>query len=54
MKKDDEPSNLTPREIQQTHELKAKEWAELNREAIKSSNEYVETHGLPLEKVRQF
>lgn len=33
---------------------KAKEWAEQNREAIESSNEYVETHGLPLEKVRPF
>lgn len=33
---------------------KAKEWAEQNREAIESSNRYVEEHGLPLEKVRKF
>ena len=33
---------------------KAKEWAEQNGEAIESSNAYVEEHGLPLEKVRQF
>ena len=29
-------------------------WQKMNREAIESSNEYVEKHGLPLEKVRQF
>lgn len=29
-------------------------WQELNREAIESSNRYVDEHGLPLEKVRQF
>jgi hypothetical protein len=34
--------------------FKQPSWAELNREAIKSSNRYVEVHGLPLEKVRQF
>lgn len=54
MKKDDVPINLTPQETRQTLELKAKEWAELNREAIESSNAYVEKNGLPLEKVRQF
>lgn len=51
MKKDDEPINLTPQETRQAQELKAKEWTELNREAIESSNRYVEEHGLPLEKV---
>lgn len=33
---------------------KAKAWIEQNREAIESSNEYVEKNGLPLEKVRNF
>lgn len=33
---------------------KAKEWIDQNREAIESSNEYVENNGLPLEKVRKF
>ena len=29
-------------------------WQEESVEAIRSSNEYVEKHGLPLEKYRQF
>ena len=29
-------------------------WREENAEALKSSNAYVETHGLPLAKYRQF
>jgi antitoxin CcdA len=29
-------------------------WLEENREAIESSNEYVERHGLPLAQFRQF
>lgn len=29
-------------------------WKEENREAIESSNRWVEEHGLPLEKYRQF
>lgn len=33
---------------------KAKRWKEENAEAIRSSNEYVEKHGLPLEKYRMF
>lgn len=33
---------------------KATQWIDQNREAIESSNEYVEKHGLPLEKVRKF
>lgn len=37
-----------------TRLFKQPSWAALNREAIESSNRYVEEHGLPLEKVRQF
>ncbi len=33
---------------------KAAKWLEENRAAIQSSNEWVEQHGLPLEKYRQF
>ncbi len=33
---------------------KAKRWKEENAEAIRSSNEYVEKYGLPLEKYRMF
>jgi antitoxin CcdA len=33
---------------------KAAKWLEENRAAIQSSNEWVEKHGLPLEKYRQF
>lgn len=33
---------------------KATQWIEQNRESIESSNRYVEEHGLPLEKARQF
>ena len=33
---------------------KAAQWLEENRTAIQSSNEWVEKHGLPLEKYRQF
>ena len=33
---------------------KAKQWQEENAEAIRSSNEYVEKYGLPLEKYRLF
>jgi antitoxin CcdA len=32
----------------------AKRWADENAEVIRSSNEYVEKHGLPLEKYRVF
>ena len=32
----------------------AKRWAEENADVIRSSNEYVEKHGLPLEKYRVF
>lgn len=32
----------------------AEQWIEQNREAIESSNEYVEKNGLPLDKVRKF
>jgi antitoxin CcdA len=33
---------------------KAAQWLEENRAAIQRSNEWVEKHGLPLEKYRQF
>lgn len=33
---------------------KTRRWREENAEAIRSSNEYVEKHGLPLEKYRMF
>ena len=33
---------------------KAAKWLEENRAAIQSSNDWVEQHGLPLEKYRQF
>ncbi|MBO6539755.1 MAG: type II toxin-antitoxin system CcdA family antitoxin [Rhizobiaceae bacterium] len=33
---------------------KSRRWKEENREAIESSNAYVEKHGLPLAKYRMF
>jgi antitoxin CcdA len=33
---------------------RAAQWLDENREAIVSSNEYVERHGLPLSEFRQF
>ena len=33
---------------------KAKLWAANNASSLKSSNEFVEKHGLPLDKYRQF
>ncbi|MEQ9037734.1 MAG: type II toxin-antitoxin system CcdA family antitoxin [Silicimonas sp.] len=33
---------------------RARRWQEENAEAIRSSNEYVEKHGLPLERLRLF
>ncbi|MDO9488590.1 MAG: type II toxin-antitoxin system CcdA family antitoxin [Sphingomonadaceae bacterium] len=35
-------------------EQKRRRWLEESREAIAWSNDYVEKHGLPLEKYRQF
>ncbi|MCZ4291529.1 type II toxin-antitoxin system CcdA family antitoxin [Hoeflea alexandrii] len=35
-------------------EAKAQAWQRENVAALASSNEWVETHGLPLEKYRQF
>ena len=35
-------------------EKRAERWLKENREAIESSNAYVEKHGLPLEKNRMF
>jgi antitoxin CcdA len=34
--------------------LRAKEWAEENRDAIRSANDFIEKHGLPLAKYRSF
>lgn len=34
--------------------IKSEQWKEENREAILSSNKWVEENGLPLEKYRQF
>jgi antitoxin CcdA len=39
---------------EQIAELRAKRWLEENREAIESSNAYVEVHGLPLAKHRPY
>lgn len=38
----------------QVAETKAEQWKRENREAIESSNAYVEKHGLPLARYRQF
>jgi len=35
-------------------EARAAEWLDENREAIESWNSYVEAHGLPLARFRQF
>ncbi|WP_170362647.1 type II toxin-antitoxin system CcdA family antitoxin [Ruegeria arenilitoris] len=35
-------------------EAKAEQWKAENAEALKSSNAYVEQHGLPLDRFRQF
>lgn len=35
-------------------EVRARLWREENREALASSNAYVENHGLPLSPYRQF
>jgi antitoxin CcdA len=39
---------------QQIAELRAQAWRDENREALASSNAFVETHGLPLARLRQF
>lgn len=38
----------------QIREIKEKRWLEENRDALLSSNEYVEKHGLPLARFRMF
>lgn len=38
----------------QVSETKAEQWKRENKAAINSSNAYVETHGLPLARYRQF
>jgi len=35
-------------------EVRARQWREANREAIDSSNSFVEENGLPLDRFRQF
>ena len=52
MKKENELMNEIPAPF--SPEALAEQWVHHNREAIESSNAYVEAHGLPLEKVRQF
>jgi antitoxin CcdA len=39
---------------QQVRQSRADKWREDNRDAIESSNAWVEKHGLPLAKYRQF
>ena len=39
---------------QQVARTRAEAWLEANREALESSNAYVEKHGLPLARYRQF
>ncbi len=39
---------------EQVAKSRAEAWLEANREAIESSNAYVEKHGLPLERYRLF
>jgi len=40
--------------VETLSEVRAKRWLEENREAIESSNAYVEKHGLPLARYRLF
>jgi antitoxin CcdA len=39
---------------QHVSKTRAEQWIEENREAIESSNAYVEKHGLPLARFRMF
>lgn len=39
---------------EQVARTRAEQWLEENREALESSNAYVERHGLPLARYRQF
>ncbi len=39
---------------QQIAEIHAERWREENRDAVASSNDFVERHGLPLTRLRQF
>ncbi len=39
---------------QQVAKTRAERWLEENREALESSNAWVEKHGLPLARYRQF
>lgn len=40
--------------VARVRELKGQQWLEENHEALLSSNEYVEKHGLPLARHRMF
>lgn len=40
--------------VETIREARAARWLEENREAIEASNAWVEKHGLPLAKYRQF
>ena len=40
--------------VEQIAKCRSAKWLEENREAIESSNRYVEEHGLPLAKYRMF
>jgi antitoxin CcdA len=45
---------VSGRSEDQIRQAVRKAWQEENREAIEASNAWVEKHGLPLEKYRQF
>ncbi len=44
---------MTPSEREE-HQKRGQKWREENREAIESSNKWVEEHGLPYAEYRQF
>ena len=39
---------------EQVAEMQSKQWLEENKEALESSNKFIEAHGIPLEQYRQF
>ncbi len=40
--------------VEQIAEERGRRWLEENRDAIKASNDYIEKHGVPLARFRQF
>jgi len=40
--------------VRSIREVRARQWREANREAVESSNAFVEAHGLPLDRFRRF